>query len=444
MNTNNLHKRRFWLSLTVLTLLASTLTGCTVLEQIQLPWVQPSVELTQPNIPAENQTPQPTQAEGLPTETVEPTPTELTVWLPPEMNPEEETQAAVLLRSRLDAFAQSQGIEIKLRLKAMSGASGMLDSLTAASVAAPDALPDLLVLNRRDLETAALKSLIVPLDELTTIVDGPDWYPFATEMSLIQSVVYGIPFVGDPLAFVYNRSQAVQPLPDWAGISTDGVTFAFPAEDPQATFPLTLYLAMGGAVMDSQRRPMLDEKPLTDTLTLLQQAKNLGRIHPDVFQLQNSLQTWELFAEGDVDSVVVPARVLLSNLGQVDEAAVIAPALNEVSLTTGNGWVWAVAARSPAQQRLAVALAENLVEPGFLAGWSEAFGQLPMRPSALKSWKDEQLRTALDSLAAVAKLTPGTEVLNSVAPALHDAVIAVLRDDADPKEAAQKAVESLK
>jgi hypothetical protein len=49
----------------------------------------------------------------------------------------------------------------------------------------------------------------------------------------------------------------------------------------------------------------------------------------------------------------------------------------------------------------------------------------------------------LDSLAAVKKLTPGTEVLNSVAPALHDAVIAVLRDDIDPLEAAQKAVESL-
>jgi hypothetical protein len=90
-----------------------------------------------------------------------------------------------------------------------------------------------------------------------------------------------------------------------------------------------------------------------------------------------------------------------------------------------------------------VALAENLVEPGFLAGWSEAFGQLPMRPSALSSWKDEQLRTELDNLAAVTKLTPGTEVLNSVAPALHDAVIAVLRDDIDPQEAAQKAVESL-
>ena len=443
MKTRNYLKSRFWLSLTVLVLLLGSLSGCDVLEQIRLPWVQPSAEPTLSSSPDGSQTPQPTPDGGFPTETPEPVPTELTVWLPAEMNPEEETQAALLLRSRLDAFAQSQGIEINVRLKAMSGASGMLDSLTAASVAAPEALPDLLVLNRRDLETAALKALITPLDELTTIVDGPDWYAFAHEMSLIQGVVYGIPFVGDPLAFVYNRNQAVQPLPDWAGISTDGVSFAFPAEDSQAAFPLTLYLAMGGTVMDSQRRPMLDEKPLTDMLSLLQQAKNLGRIHPGVFQLQNSLQTWELFAEGDVDSVVVPARVLLSNLGQVNEAAVVAPALNEVSLTTGSGWVWAVAARSPAQQRLAVALAENLVEPGFLAGWSEAFGQLPMRPSALSSWKDEQLRTALDSLAAVTKLTPGTEVLNSVAPALHDAVIAVLRDDIDPQEAAQKAVESL-
>jgi len=223
-----------------------------VLEQIELPWDQPTAQ-PQPTLPEVSQSEQPTEGVGEATQTPEPTPTELTLWLPPEMDPSGEDQAALLLKSRLDAFAQSHDIEINIRLKAISGTSGMLDSLTAASAAAPAALPDLLVLSRRDLETAALKSMVYPLDELTAIVDDPDWYPFAHEMSLIQGVGYGIPFIGDPLAMVYNSSKA-QPLPDWAGISTDGMSFIFPAEDSQAIFPLTLYLAMGGNVMDSQRR----------------------------------------------------------------------------------------------------------------------------------------------------------------------------------------------
>ena len=135
MKTRKCPKSRLWLSLTVIVLIVGSLSGCTVLEQIRLPWVQPSVEPTLPSLPVGSQTPQPTLDGGFPTATPEPVPTELTVWLPAEMNPEEETQAALLLRSRLDAFAQSQGIEINVRLKAMSGASGMLDSLTAASVA---------------------------------------------------------------------------------------------------------------------------------------------------------------------------------------------------------------------------------------------------------------------------------------------------------------------
>jgi len=430
----------FGLCSTILVVLVVSLSGCTLLDQIQLPWEQPTAE-PQPTLPPVSQTTQSTRSTGEATETPEPKPTELTIWLPAEMNPKGNDQAAILLQSRLEAFAQAQGVKVTVRLKEMNGAGGMLDALTAASAAAPAALPDLLVLSRKDLETAALKSLVYPLDQLTSIVDGPDWYPFAREMSLIQGVVYGIPLIGDPLAFVYDSNQAVRPLPDWAGISTNGATFVFPADDTQAIFPLTFYLAMGGTVMDSQRRPILEEEPLAEMLALLQEANRLGRFSPDILQLQSSAQAWEKFSSGGATSAALPLSLILEGIKQTEMK--IAPEIADVSLTTSSGWVWAVAAQSNERQKLAVMLAENLVEPGFLASWSEAFGRLPARSSALTSWQNESLRNSLDKLAAAAQLMPTSEVLNSVAPVLHDAVIAVLRDNVDPKAAAQKAVESL-
>jgi len=442
-NTNRFLRKLSALKLLTALSLIFALTACASwLPQVEFPWQS---EETQPTRTPE---PQLTETNALPAET-QPLPTqiapsnELVIWLPAEMDPTAENQAASLLNARLLAFSQAEGITISIRLKSLSGSGGLLDALTAASAAAPQALPDLILLPRRDLETAALKSMVIPLDPLTSIVDDKDWFPYAHEMSLIQGAAYGIPFVGDPLALILKAGVKSSQTADWQVINLPGSIFTFPADDTQALLPLTLYMALGGAVSGNQLRPSLDEEILGDTLTLLAEGQQKGSIRADVLQWQTFQQSWQGFLEGDANCTAAPVSLLLRRYAQAGTDAEALPSLLETSFTLSSGWVWALGASQAGRQELAVRLAEYLVEPGFLSSWSEAFGKLPARISALESWQNPELRAALMRLSLKAHFLPGNEILTSISPALRSAVLAVLRDNSSPEEAASQAVESL-
>ena len=69
---------------------------------------------------------------------------------------EGNSPASSLLKARLDQFAsENPDVRLEVRAKALEGAGGLLDSLVAANVAAPLALPDLVLLPRPVLESAA-------------------------------------------------------------------------------------------------------------------------------------------------------------------------------------------------------------------------------------------------------------------------------------------------
>src|SRR5262245_4420258 len=100
----------------------------------------------------------------------------LRVWLPPHFDPNADSNAAQLLRQRLAEFQASQrGLRIEVRIKAVEGKAGLLNSLSITSLAAPAALPDLIALSRVDLESAASTGLLRPMDGLSTLLDDPNW-----------------------------------------------------------------------------------------------------------------------------------------------------------------------------------------------------------------------------------------------------------------------------
>ncbi len=420
------------------------LTSCASwLPQIDWPWQQTELSVTETAVPELMETPA-LSDESPAAPTPQEAPDELVVWLPADMDPAAESQAAALLQARLSTFAETEGIEITIRLKSLSGSGGLLDALTAASSAAPQALPDLILMPRRDLETAALKSLVTPLDPLTSIVDDEDWFPYAHEMSLIQGVVYGIPFIGDPLALVGMPGTDITLQTDWQTIAARGQVFAFPADDPQALVPLTLYMALGGTVSGNQLQPSLDLETLTKMLSLLGMGRQNESIRMDVVQWQTFEQSWESFLEGSASLTAVPLSELLARYPQSVEDPAALPTLLDTSFTLSSGWVWALSSPGTDRQELALTLAEYLVEPGFLGSWSEAFGRVPARPSALESWQNDALRVQLLKQSSSARFLPGNEVMTSISPVLRSAVLAVLRDNYVPEDAARQAVESLK
>ena len=116
----------------------------------------------------------------------------------------------------------------KCRIKALEGAGGLLEILVAANVAAPLALPDLVLLPRPTLESAALKDLLYPYDGLTNIMDDASWFEYARQLAHVQSSTYGIPFAGDAMVLAYHPSSSSNPTTRPGDFSIVGRSAALP------------------------------------------------------------------------------------------------------------------------------------------------------------------------------------------------------------------------
>ncbi|MGW8249274.1 MAG: hypothetical protein ACWGO1_01420, partial [Anaerolineales bacterium] len=258
MNKCQLMKLYRWLGLLLMTALAA----CSELPTTQ-PTPSPEVTLaaTATRLPTPDNTATP---EG---------PLVLELWLPPEFDPNSGTAAGNILKARLDEFTQRRpDTQVEVRLKALDGVGGMLDSLTAASAAAPFAMPDLVAMPRPLLEAAALKGLLRPFDELIEPIEDSDWYNYARQMARLQNSTFGLPFAGDALLLVHRTTTIPEPPRSLSDTLASPGALLFPAADPQALFTLTQYQANGGAVLDEQGRPWLEAAPLDEVLSYYQSA----------------------------------------------------------------------------------------------------------------------------------------------------------------------------
>ena len=347
------------------------------------------------------------------------------------------------MQKRLDEFRKRRpGIELEVRTKAVYGPGGLLNSLTAASAAAPQSVPDLIALPRDLLETAALKGLLRPYNNLTKALDDPDWYDYARQLSSIQESIYGLPFAGDALALAYRPEAIPEPPKDWSIAPENNPTLVFPAADPQALFTLALYQAKGGSVLDDQGRPVIETNALTDVLNYFMQAQVAGMMPELLTQLQSDDQVWDAFQERRTDMAATWTSRILNSSG---EKAAIAPlpTIDGKPDTLSTGWVWALSARETRKQQAAIELAEFLTDSTFLAEWTEAAGFLPTRPSSLRLWDNRLLQPVLSKIALSAHAIPTADILSSLGGSLWQATIDVLSQQADPAGAALTASSSL-
>ena len=371
-------------------------------------------------------------------------PLKMLLWLPPQFDPAASTPAGALLQRRLDEFQRrNPRVSIEIRVKAVSGPGGLLDSLTAASAAAPQALPDLVALPRNLLETAALKVLLLPLDNLTTALADPDWYAYAASLAHLQKNIYGLPFAGDALVQAYRPERIAKAPTTFQEVMEAEQSLIFPAAGDQQLFTLALYSAGGGAMTDEQGRPYLGSLELTQVLTFYLNAEKAG-VMPEglITQFQGEEQVWEAFLENKAGLAVVwSSRFLGENPGGITIAPI--PTESGEPFTLATGWVWALAGRDEGKRKLTVELAEFLTEGTFLATWTKAAGYLPTRPSSLDPGSEDPLQQTIGTIAQTAQLLPATDVLSSLGNPLQQAVMAVLKEKDDPALAAQAAAASL-
>lgn len=366
----------------------------------------------------------------------------LRLWIPPQFDPHAETEAGALLAARLEEFTrQRPDVEIQVRVKALSGAGGLLDSLTTARSAAALAMPDLVFLSREMMESAAIKGLVFSLDDLVEVLDDRDWYDYSRQLARIQSSTFGLPFAGDALVLVY-RANLIEPPLDWTGALELRSPIIFPAADPLALFTTAQYQSSGGVLRDEQGRPYLDADQLESVLDFYVLAEESGSLPYWLTQYQNDDQAWSAFVEKRANMVVTWASRFL-HADMEDLAITPLPTPDGEPFTLATGWVWALSSADRDRRLLSMELAEFLCQAQFMADWTQAIGYLPARANALDAWREDPIRSVIAQVLLSAELSPSTDIATLLGAPLQQAVLEVLKKQNDAAGAAQVAADAL-
>ncbi|MBN1303638.1 MAG: extracellular solute-binding protein [Anaerolineales bacterium] len=420
-------------------LIVTLLSGCGNLPDLVSLITTPTPEVTStPTVTpvsgtAMGNTPQPTQERSA----------VLRIWVPPELDPNIDSLTSELFTRQVNDFVmQRPGLTIDIRVKAIDGKAGLLNTLLATYDAAPEALPDLIALTRTDMEMAASRGVLHPMDGLTEILDEPDWYAYARQMAHIKNTAYGLPFSGDALVLVYRASEIEDFDADWNVLGEQGGILSFPMSDPTSLFSLSLYQSMGVPIIDDQGLPAVDAESMTRLLSFYDQARRNALLLPGIETIQNDTQSWQAYTEARANLVVTWTSRYLDDR-PVDSRMVPIPGLDQSSYTLTSGWVWALAGSNPDNQLLAAKLAEALVDSEYLAAWTETAGYLPPRPNALSKWKQVDDQLLLSGIIESSQLIPGNEQMTVLGPVFQVALSEIMSGQKSIEDVVQSAIDAL-
>ena len=353
------------------------------------------------------------------------------IWWPSEVYPEAGSSAATILQSQLDSYRQNSGQNIEVRVKPSDGVGGIFQTLRSGNVAAPAAMPDLVLLQRSDLIQAVAGTLIQPIDPsaLGTGNESNDIYPAAVALGQVNGIQYGLPYALAIDHFVY-RVLAYPSPPSTASALLNAVQpVLFPAgtaKGVNATL-LSQYLAAGGRVADDKGGPVLDKDALQSVLQFYEQAAAAKVVGPMLVDFTSAETYWPTFVQGKSDVAEVNSTFYLHQRGNLTGVAVL-PLLpiSGNAVTSLDGWLWAITTGDPQRQLTAENALAWLMQPQQQAAFTEAVGELPSRHSALAAWKDQTYAAFADSILSARAIPAADQIDPAVAKALQKAFEDVL------------------
>jgi multiple sugar transport system substrate-binding protein len=413
------------------------MAGCSSLPTFDRAWINQILYTPTPVPPTSTPTPLPPQSpQSLTQQPGSPAaePEILRIWLPPQFNPNANDSAATMLKERLSSFeADHPGLQIDVRVKSESGDTNLLNSLAVTSMAAPNALPDLVALPRHSMESAAQKGLIKPLD-LSQQPQAQELYPYAQKLAEIDGTLYGLPFAGDALVMVY-RPELVW-IKSWDDILLSESQLIFAGADPQAETALSLYASAGGELIDAQGKPTLDQDKLIQVLELFQKGRGASLFPDAAKNISTDDQVLQEYRNKRADIGVLH----FSNI-RPSQDGLYQPLMGlgeEPHYTFADGWMWALTGQSPEKQQLVMELAEYLTADEFLAPWVSEAGYLPTYPVNSSAQDDTTVRDVIQASQPL----PSADVFAILGPLMQEAAIRAINGE-KPETVARSIIEKL-
>ena len=375
--------------------------------------------------------------------TPEPTPAVYTIelWVPPQFDIEQDTQAGKALAAAIaDYTSEHQNVNITIRVKSVTGDSSMLNTLTSANHVAKDVLPSLALISRNDMELALQRGLLKPITT-SVLSDTNTWNGFARQSAFIDSSIYSIPILGDSLVLIYRPSRTGTELGDWQDILTRGLPIGFaPTSSLFGTF---MYISKGGKLTNDQGQPYLDQQKLIETLSFFLTGGQNGAFPPSLTQLVDQAQVWQRFSEGTM-SIIVSQLSTFRHYQTNEISAHILPlsdAVTEYPLIST--WNMVLIEDDERMQEEVIKFAEYLCDPIVNDKLSYTAGYLPVRYGAHDIWLDDPQYEMIKYMSENSSLVPNNQIINKVIPVINTAVVQIIKNQATPEDAAKEALSSL-
>ncbi|MCZ7546036.1 MAG: extracellular solute-binding protein [Anaerolineae bacterium] len=382
-------------------------------------------------------------ADAGPSETPAPTVSRRTLrlWLVEPLAPGGAIPAVLL--EQLEAFrARHPTVIFDVRAKLPSGADGVLEVLRSTLAVAPDALPDLVLLSRADLVSAATANLVQRLEGRLPEEVVSDWFPVAREMSTFNGELYGASYVLDGQHLVFRQSAVETPPVVLDDLLDVPPPFLFPAGNIDTI--VGQYMAGGGRLIDDEGRAVLDPDPLLAVLEFYQRAIQENVLPLTVLEYDNADGYVEDYLSGLSTIAQMNASTYLRRRNEMGSSNVaLVPAVEGPSVTVITGWSWAMVTTDPDRQALVVELLGWLMQPERLGAFSRDSRWLPSQRTALQIWGDEAYGAFAEALLAEATLRPTSAARLTAARAMQDALRSVLLERLTAQEATNAAVASV-
>lgn len=427
---------RLLISLTILGMLVIGISSCNFPDIGDILPINQSTEV--PSDDPATPTPLPSPTPDLPL--VEPH--QLILWLPPQFDPGNGTEAGDLLAERLDEFvARRPQTDLQVRVKSLSGEFGMLESLQLTGTTAPLLMPNLVALPRALLEDAFRYDLVVPLDEYLEDFGEGDWYEYALDLARIDDQIAGIPFAGDLMVMAYKENGELPPT-DWSSLLGLQRALSFPASDSHSLVTLAWYQSLGGELRTEEGEPALDGDLMLEVLNFYKQAQEVNLMPYWLTQFETAEQAWASYLERQSSlSITWTSQLLGSESPNTILAAM--PTKDARAFTYADGWVWVIVPSNSEDEEFALELADYLTESDFLSSWSFTGGYLPVRQTSLASWSEESYYSTLEKLLPAAVLVPDAVLESELGPPVRDAVVDVLKSQVEPEEVLETLLEEV-
>lgn len=381
-----------------------------------------------------------------PTPTPQSTPVRLKVrvWWPDELYPASGTSAETLLLSQFDGFQTTYSTyELEVRRKRSNGLGGILPTVRTASIVAPGALPDLTLMRRSDMITAATEGLVVPLDGLipSDLVNG-NLLGGARALGEIDGVLYGVPYALFIYHTLFRTSVFDAPLMTFDDVLAERPRYLFSAGLGTGSLVgetvLSQYLAAGGRLADELGTAALDRDPLLAVLRYYEQGVAEGLFDVTLRDYPGPDAYWADFVSGEANMIGVDSSTYLLHKDSVPNVGLAPiPTLDGSPMTLLDGWVWVMPTQDPDRQKQARAFLSWMMRVSQQSLFTEAMNILPSQQRALRLWEDEVYAEFAQTLVISAEVVPPGQRNSAAAQALQDSVIAVL--DGTPAEAAADA-----